>query len=112
MGSPAYARNYLIKMMTMSQAHGIGGVDWFILSNGEEGSDDAFAHMGLYNDIGALASVDEATKTDLGKAYTTLNDVLFGASYDDRATTELALPGGRWSRVSRRTANGGSPSGP
>ncbi len=57
-GSPEYARNYLIKMMTMAQAHGIGGVDWFILSNGEDGSDDVFAHMGLYNDIGALASVD------------------------------------------------------
>ncbi|WP_437597961.1 hypothetical protein WMF28_35245 [Sorangium sp. So ce590] len=91
-GSPEYARNYLIKMMTMAQAHGIGGVDWFILSNGEEGSDDVFAHMGLYNDVGALASVDQATKTDLGKAYTTLGEVLFGASYDDGATKELALP--------------------
>ncbi|WP_437607031.1 hypothetical protein WMF20_39995 [Sorangium sp. So ce834] len=91
-GSPEYARNYLIKVMTLAQAHGIGGVDWFILSNGEEGSDDVFGHMGLYNDVGALTSVDQATKTDLGKAYTTLNEVLFGASYDDGATKELALP--------------------
>ncbi|XXX74899.1 hypothetical protein WMF30_45320 [Sorangium sp. So ce134] len=91
-GSPEYARNYLIKTMTMAQAHGIGGVDWFILSNGEDGSDDVFAHMGLYNDVGALTSVDQATKTDLGKAYTTLNEVLFGASYDDGATKQLALP--------------------
>ncbi|CAN97311.1 MULTISPECIES: hypothetical protein [Sorangium] len=106
-GSPEYARNYLIKMMTMAQAHGVGGVDWFILSNGEDGSDDVFAHMGLYNDVGALASVDEATKTDLGKAYTTLNEVLFGTSYDDSATRELALPGGARGAVFTKDAKDG-----
>ncbi|AUX38742.1 hypothetical protein SOCE26_001200 [Sorangium cellulosum] len=93
-GSPEYARNYLLKMMIMAQAHGIGGVDWFILSNGEEGSDDVFAHMGLYSDVGALSGVDQATRTDLGEAYTTLSEVLSGASYDDAATRGLALPGG------------------
>lgn len=93
-GSPEYARNYLIKMMTMAQAHAIGGVDWFILSNGEDGSNDVFAHMGLYNDIVKLTEVGQATKTDIGKAYTTLHDVLSGAPYDDGATKALSLPAG------------------
>ncbi|XYI00278.1 hypothetical protein ACMHYB_11215 [Sorangium sp. So ce1128] len=94
LGNPTYARNYLIKVMTMAQAHGIGGIDWFILSNGEVRTEDVFELMGLYNDIGALTSVDEATKTELGTAYTTLSEVLLGASYDDGATRALALPEG------------------
>jgi hypothetical protein len=93
-GSPEYARNYLIKMMTTAQANGIGGVDWFILSNGEEASDDVFAHMGLYNDIASLTSVDQATKTDICKAYTTLTQILEGAAYDDAATKALGPPAG------------------
>ncbi|WP_434046620.1 MULTISPECIES: hypothetical protein [Sorangium] len=101
-GSPEYARNYLLKVMIMAHAHGIGGVDWFILSNGEEGSDDVFAHMGLYDDLGALTSVDQATKTDLGEAYTTLTEVLSGASYDAGATRELALPAGARGAVFRK----------
>ncbi|WP_437667151.1 hypothetical protein [Sorangium sp. So ce1182] len=94
LGNPTYARNYLLKVMTMAQAHGIGGVDWFILSNGDVRSEDVFELMGLYHDIGALTSVDEATKTELGMAYTTLTEVLAGASYDDGATKALALPAG------------------
>lgn len=93
-GSPEYARNYLIKMYVGAQAHGIGGVDWFILSNGDAGSDDAFTHMGLYEDIASLSTVDQATKTDSGTAYTTLTSVLAGASYDASATAALAAPAG------------------
>jgi hypothetical protein len=43
---------------------------------------------------GSLANVDQATKTDIGTAYSTLADVLGGATYDDAATKALALPGG------------------
>lgn len=91
-GSPEYARNYLLKVMTSAQANGIGGVDWFILSEGEAASTDAFAHMGLYADIGSLSTVEQAVKTDVGRAYTTLTKVLEGARYDAPATTALALP--------------------
>lgn len=93
-GSPEYARNYLVKMMTSAQANGIGGVDWFILSNGEDASEDVFSHMGMYNDVGSLSSVDQATKTDIGKAYTALTQVFDGASYDDGATKALTVPAG------------------
>ncbi|APR80201.1 Hypothetical protein A7982_05548 [Minicystis rosea] len=93
-GSPAYARNYLIKMMATAQAHGIGGVDWFILSNGADSSESVFEHMGLYNDIGSLSDISQATKTDIGKAYTTLTEVLEGATYDDAKTKALGLPAG------------------
>jgi hypothetical protein len=93
-GSPEYARNYLLKTMVTAQANDIGGVDWFILSNGEDASTDVFDHMGLYEDVAALSTVDQAVKTDAGTAYATLGDVLGGASYDAAATVALGLPAG------------------
>jgi hypothetical protein len=92
LGSPEYARNYLIKLMVEAQVHGVGGVDWFILSRGSGG--DAFSQMGLYEDVAQLATPDEAVKTDLGVAYTTLTAQLAGATYDAAATAALALPDG------------------
>ncbi len=91
-GGPEFARSYLIKLMTTAQANGIGGIDWFILSNGSD--DKAYSHMGLYNDIGSLSGVAQATKTDTGKAYTTLVAQLGGATYDEAATKALGLPSG------------------
>lgn len=91
-GSPEYARNYLVKVMTTAQARGIDGLDWFILSNGASSSDDVFDHMGLYEDIGALRTVEEGVLTETGRAYATLTQVLGGARYDAAATAALALP--------------------
>lgn len=90
-GSPEYARNYLIKAMTLAQANGIGGVDWFILVSGDTADPSAFAHMGLYEDTAALATMDQAVKTDAGKAYKTLGAALGGAVYDAKVTGALAL---------------------
>lgn len=90
-GGAEYARNYLLKAFVVAQAEEIGGVDWFILSNGAAASDDVFDHMGLYEDIAFLASPDEATKTDLGRAYTTLGTELAGARYDATASAALGL---------------------
>jgi hypothetical protein len=91
-GSPEYARSYLIKAMTWAQASGIGGVDWFILSNGSDSG--AFSRMGLYEDVASLGTVDQAVKTDIGKAYSTLTAQLEGAQYDEAATKALGLPAG------------------
>jgi hypothetical protein len=91
-GSPAYARNYLVKVMTRAQAAGIGGVDWFIASNGDAASTSAFGRMGLYEDLSPLGTIDQAKKTETGVAYTTLQNTLGGAIYDDAATKALVLP--------------------
>lgn len=93
-GSPEYARNYLLKVFTIAQQSGIGGVDWFILSNGDAAGKSAYDRMGLYGDLAALSSPEQAVKTDTGKAFTTLQQVLGGAGYDDAATKALALPAG------------------
>lgn len=91
LGSPEYARNYLIKMMVEAQAHGVAGVDWFILSRGSDG--EVFSQMGLYEDVAQLATTDQAVKTDLGTAYATLSAQLDGATYDAAATTALGISG-------------------
>ncbi len=91
-GSNEYARNYLIKLMVMAQANDIGGVDWFILSDGSD--TNVFSHMGLYEDVGSLSSVDDAVKTDSGKAYAALAAQLGTAKFDADATNALSLPSG------------------
>ena len=91
-GGPEYARNYLLKVMTMAQVNGIGGVDWFILANGDANGKDAYQYMGLYQDYSAAANVDQAVQTDTGKAYATLAQVVGDAPFDAAATAALALP--------------------
>lgn len=91
-GSAEYARNYLIKVFISAQANGIGGVDWFILSNGAAEPKTAFDRMGLYGDLAPLTSPDQAVKTDTGRAYSTLQQILGGAGYDADATKALGLP--------------------
>lgn len=93
-GSPEYARNYLLKAYTVAQQNGIGGVDWFILSNGDDPGKSAYDRMGLYGDLAKLSAPDQAAKTDTGKAFTTLQQVLGGSGYDDTATKALGLPAG------------------
>lgn len=89
----AYARSYLLKMMIEAQAKGMIGVDWFILSDGDNLT-DAYSNMGLYEDVGNLASPDDAKQTETGVAYATLGGLMRGARFDESATKALSLPAG------------------
>jgi hypothetical protein len=96
MGQPSgavYARSYLIKMMTLAQAAGMLGVDWFALSDGGD-LQSPYSFMGLYQDIANLGTPDQAVPTDNGYAYRTLGGLLKGARYDGAATAALGLPSG------------------
>ncbi len=90
----AYARNYLVKAMTLAHAAGVNGIDWYVLSDyAEPGStNDAYGWMGLFEDIAQLESPDEAVPTPTGIAYATLGKLLAGARHDPAATVALALP--------------------
>lgn len=94
MGQPSgavYARSYLMKVMTLAQAAGLMGVDWFVLSDGGDAS-NPYSFMGLYEDVANLQTIDQAKQTDSGVAYATLGGLLNGALYDSAATTALGLP--------------------
>ncbi|RYE91638.1 MAG: hypothetical protein EOO75_08440 [Myxococcales bacterium] len=93
-GGEAYARNYLLKAMTLGHDADLGGIDWFILGDGQKPgqSQDPFAYMGLYLNYSDVQSKDEAVKTPTGIAYATLGQVLGGATRDPAATQALALP--------------------
>ncbi|NVB39744.1 hypothetical protein G6O69_18010 [Pseudenhygromyxa sp. WMMC2535] len=91
---PAYARNYIIKVMALAQGAGILGVDWFLLSDGEaldSGSENPYAFMGLYEYVGALAETNEAALTDTGVALKTYGGLL-GEAVLDSSAAELGLP--------------------
>jgi hypothetical protein len=92
-GGNAFAIDFLIKSMVMAQAAGIGGLDWFILSDSGDGS-NPFGRMGLYDDVAGLTSIDQAHRNELGTAYATMTTLLSGKSVDAAATTALALPAG------------------
>ncbi len=89
-----YARNYLLKVMTLAQVAGVDGVDWFLLTDtataGQESS--AYEVMGLYEDVIDLSTIDEATRTEPGIAYATLGSRLRGAVCDPVASEALGLP--------------------
>ncbi len=91
-----YARNYLMKVMTLAQTVGLGGVHWFVLSDAKApgASTDPYAFMGLYQPVGTLDSPQKALLTDTGKAYKTLTTALAGSAYDAAGTAALALPSG------------------
>ncbi len=89
----AYAYSYLLKAMTLAQAAGMIGVDWFTLSDGGTAT-DPYAFMGLYQDVAMLSTPAQAVLTDTGVAYATLGGLLGGALQDKAATAALALPAG------------------
>lgn len=93
-GGPEYARNYLLKAMTVAQREGVMGVDWFLLSDGKDPSAGPFEAMGLYQNLEGIPSVEAAALTDTGHAYATLGTLLDDARYDAAATEALALPAG------------------
>jgi hypothetical protein len=104
-GGPEYARNFLVKAMTLGQAAGFEGLDWFLLTDGAApgASTSAFDSMGLYEDIVDLATTDEATLTGTGCAYATLGGLLEGAAVDGPATAGLVLPPGARGVAFRRS---------
>jgi hypothetical protein len=104
-GGDDYARNYILKLMTAAQSEGISRVDWFILTDGTDTSTDPFQSMGLYLNIQGLSSIDAATKTETGWAYTTLGKNLATARFDATETTALALPSGVLGAAYRVTAD-------
>jgi len=90
-GGAVYARNYLLKVMTLAQTVGLGGVHWFVLSDGASDGDPYHA-MGLYQPVANLTTTASAVRTDTGVAYATLTKFLRGAGYDAAATAALGLP--------------------
>jgi hypothetical protein len=88
---PEYARSYLLKVMTLAQASGMIGVDWFALSDGSSAT-DPYSFMGLYQNLALDNTTDDAVMTGNGTAYATLGKLLNGARFDADGTTALALP--------------------
>jgi len=96
-GTPSgseYARSYLVKVMASAQRAGVHGIDWFVLSDAAlpGASTDAFAFMGLYEDLAAISAPAQAKRTETGVAYATLKKLLAGAKFDAQADAALALP--------------------
>ena len=91
----AYARNYLVKAMTLAHAVGVNGIDWYVLSDyaAPGSTDDAYGWMGLFEDIEQLGTPGEAVPTPTGIAYATLGKLLAGARHDPTATSALDLGG-------------------
>jgi hypothetical protein len=89
-GGRDFAVGFLVKVMVTGQAAGVGGMDWFILSMGSGA--DPWEHMGLYEDVMNLSSIDQAQKTALGQAYLVMTTLLAGKAVDAAATTALGLP--------------------
>ncbi|MGC4095399.1 MAG: hypothetical protein QM756_47240 [Polyangiaceae bacterium] len=91
---PDYAKNYLMKAMTLAQSVGIGGVHWFNLADGKAAgaSTDPYAFMGLYMPVGSLSKASDATLNDSGVAYATLTQLLRDARYDADSSAAVSLP--------------------
>ncbi|MBI5534503.1 MAG: hypothetical protein HY898_17390 [Deltaproteobacteria bacterium] len=90
-GGPEYARGYLLKAMTLAQAEGILGVDWFALGDGQDPASGPFAAMGLYSNLHGLPDLNAAKQTEAGVAYATLGKLLDDARYDAAGTAALGL---------------------
>lgn len=99
-GGRDFAVNFLIKVMVLAQVDGVGGIDWFLLTNVDD-QNDPWGRMGLYEDVAGLSSIDEARKTALGDAYALLTALLGGKSVDAAATSALDLPAGARGAVFR-----------
>lgn len=93
-GSPAYARDYYVKVMTVAQRERMMGVHWFMLSDGATPPTDTFGAMGLYQSLSGVTDVNAAVKTETGIAAATLGHALSDARFDPDATTALGLPTG------------------
>lgn len=91
-GSPEYARNYLLKIMTRGHAEGLLGIDWFVL--GEPAAPTtSFDAMGLYESYASATMVSECVIDDTGVAYATLGHHLHAAQHDPSATIPAGAEG-------------------
>jgi len=88
---PDYAINYALKALIWAKAEGFFGIDWFTLADGAD-ENDAFANMGLYEDISSLDAPSQADVTDTGRAYAWLSTQLHQARWDEEGTEQLDLP--------------------
>jgi hypothetical protein len=106
-GGVDYARNYLMKAMTLAQDAGIRRIDWFILGDSKApgASTSPFDYMGLYRDLTNVGDPASAEITETGVGYATLGHLLAGARSDAPATAALGLPSGT-NGVALRTAKG------
>jgi hypothetical protein len=95
-GGESYARNYLLKLMTLGQGAGLLGIDWYLLGDGKKvgSSQDPFEFMGLYLNYSDAQGKDDAQITPTGVAYATIGKLLGGALADPAGTGALALPPG------------------
>lgn len=95
-GGESYARNYLLKLMTLGQGAGLLGIDWYLLGDGKKvgSSQDPFDLMGLYLNYSDAQGKDDAQITPTGVAYATIGKLLGGALADPAGTGALALPPG------------------
>jgi hypothetical protein len=91
-GSPEYARNYLLKIMTRGHAEGLLGIDWFALGESGAGTTE-FDAMGLYESYAAATTTSECHIDDTGVAYATLGHHLHGAHHDPSATIPAGAEG-------------------
>jgi hypothetical protein len=108
-GGPEYARNYVLKAMTLAQADSILGVDWFSLGDGQDPSSDPFQAMGLYSNLYGLTDLSAASMTDAGTAYATLGKLLDDARYDAKETAALGLGSDAAGAAFRVSAAAGAP---
>ncbi len=91
-GSPEYARNYLLKIMTRGHAEGLLGIDWFVL--GEPAAPaTSFDAMGLYESYASATMVSECHIDDTGVAYATLGHHLHAAHHDPSASIPTGAEG-------------------
>ncbi len=95
-GGVDYAKNYLMKAMTLAQNAGVGRIDWFILGDSADpgASTNPDDYMGLYQNLTTVTAPANAVITPTGVAYATLGHLLSGSLSDPKATSALALPAG------------------
>jgi hypothetical protein len=91
-GSPEYARNYLLKIMTRGHAEGLLGIDWFALGESATGTTE-FDAMGLYESYSSATMPSDCHIDDTGVAYATLGHHLHGAHHDPDATIPTGAEG-------------------
>ncbi|MEM9917680.1 MAG: PKD domain-containing protein [Bacteroidota bacterium] len=93
MGSAEVQRNYIIKAYVQSVRRNF--LQLHVYKIGEEGTynsaTDEFAMMGLYQKLDGLPPYRQ-TINDVGIAYKTASDILYGTTYDAARTQALALP--------------------
>ena len=95
-GSVDYAKNYLVKAMSLAHDAGVRRVDWFILGDGADpgASQDSFQYMGLYENLTNVTSPASAKITPTGVTYATFGHLLAGSLSDPAATKALKFKAG------------------